>query len=205
MGGSASLTAMSVQLSRDEAWDLLTEWVDSEQLRRHCLAVEAAMSAYARRYGEDEELWSVVGLLHDMDYERHPDLETGHPRVAMAELEARGVDPVVIRAIASHADFLGVSRESLLEKTLYAVDELSGFILACAYVRPEGIHGMTPKSVKKKLKQPSFAAAVSREEVRRGAEELGVDFDEHVAFVIGALEERADELGLHGRDAAGAG
>ena len=193
---------MSVQLSRDEAWDLLSEWVQSESLRRHCLAVEAAMRAYARRGGEDEELWGVVGLLHDMDYERHPDLETGHPRVALAELEARDVDPVVVRAIASHADFLGVSRDSPLEKTLYAVDELSGFILACAYVRPEGIHGLTPKSVKKKLKQPSFAAAVNRDEVRAGAEELGVDFDEHIAFVIAALEERADELDLHGRDAA---
>ena len=196
---------MSVQLSRDEAWNLLSEWVQSESLRRHCLAVEAAMRAYARRNGEDEELWGVVGLLHDMDYERHPDLETGHPRVALAELEARDVDPVVVRAIASHADFLGVSRDSDLERTLYAVDELSGFILACAYVRPEGIHGLTPKSVKKKLKQASFAAAVKRDEVRAGAEELGVDFDEHIAFVVAALEERADELELHGRDAASTG
>src|SRR6478735_8560788 len=205
LGGSASLTAMSVRLSREEAWDLLTEWVQSESLLRHCLAVEAAMRAYARRDGEDEELWGVVGLLHDMDYERHPDLETGHPRVALAELERRDVDPVVVRAIASHADFLGVSRDSDLEKTLYAVDELSGFILACAYVRPEGIHGLTPKSVKKKLKQPSFAAAVNRDEVRAGAEELGVEFDEHIAFVVAALEERADELELHGRDAASTG
>jgi predicted hydrolase (HD superfamily) len=179
---------MSVRLSRDEAWSLLTEWVESESLRRHCVAVEAAMRAYAVQRGEDEELWGVVGLLHDMDYERHPDLETGHPRV--------------IRAIASHADFLGVSRDSPLEKTLYAVDELSGFLLACAYVRPEGIVGLTPKSVKKKLKQPSFAAAVNREEVRAGAEELGVDFDEHVRFVIAALEERADELGVRGSAAA---
>jgi putative nucleotidyltransferase with HDIG domain len=189
---------MSVRLSRDEAWSLLAEWVQSESLRRHCLAVETAMRAYAKARGEDEELWAVVGLLHDMDYERDPDLETGHPRVALAELEGMDVDPVVIRAIASHADFLGVSRESPLEKTLYAVDELSGFLLACAYVRPEGIVGLTPKSVKKKLKQPSFAAAVNRDEVRRGAEELGVDFDEHVRFVIAALEERADELGLRG-------
>jgi putative nucleotidyltransferase with HDIG domain len=159
------------------------------------------MCAYARERGEDEELWGVVGLLHDMDYERHPDLETGHPRVALAELERMDVDPVVIRAIASHADFLGVSRDSPLEKTLYAVDELSGFLLACAYVRPEGLAGLTPKSVKKKLKQPSFAAAVNREEVRRGAEELGVDFDEHVRFVTAALEERADELGVGGSTA----
>ena len=192
---------MSQRLSRDEAWSLLTEWVSSPSLRRHCLAVETAMRAYAKANGEDEELWGVVGLLHDMDYERHPDLETGHPRVALRELERMDVDPVVVRAIASHADFLGVSRDSMLEKTLYAVDELSGFLLACAYVRPEGIIGLTPKSVKKKLKQPSFAAAVNREEVRAGAEELGVDFDEHVAFVIGAMEERADELGLGPREA----
>jgi putative nucleotidyltransferase with HDIG domain len=190
-----------VRLSREEAWNLLTEWVQSESLRRHCLAVETAMRAYARETGEDEELWGVVGLLHDMDYERHPDLETGHPRVALAELERMDVDPVVIRAIASHADFLGVSRDSPLEKTLYAVDELSGFLLACAYVRPEGLDGLTPKSVKKKLKQPSFAAAVNREEVRRGAEELGVDFDEHVRFVTAALQERADELGVGGSTA----
>jgi len=192
---------MSVRLSRDEAWSLLTEWVESESLRRHCLAVETAMRAYARARGDDEELWGVVGLLHDMDYERYPDLDTGHPRVALAELEKMDVDPVVVRAIASHADFLEVSRDTPMEKTLYAVDELSGFIAACAYVRPEGIRGLTPKSVKKKLKQPSFAAAVNREDVRRGAEELGVEFDEHVAFVIAALEARAGELGLEGRDA----
>jgi putative nucleotidyltransferase with HDIG domain len=187
---------MPQPLSRDEAWDLLTEWVESPSLRRHCLAVETAMRAAARRAGADEELWGVVGLLHDMDYERHPDPETGHPRMAMAELERRGQPPEVVRAIASHADYLDVPRETPLEHTLYAVDELSGFVVACAMVRPEGIRGMTPKSVKKKLKQPSFAAAVNREDVRRGAEELGVDFDEHVRFVIAALEERADELGL---------
>jgi putative nucleotidyltransferase with HDIG domain len=189
---------MSVQLSRDEAWNLLTEWVQSESLRRHCLAVEASMRAYARRNDADEERWGVVGLLHDMDYERFPDMddtESGHPRSGMKELESRGVDPEIVRAIASHADFMGVPRESAMEKTLYAVDELSGFVLACAYVRPQGLEGLTPKSVKKKLKQPSFAAAVNREEVRAGAEELGVDFDEHVALVIAALGDRADELG----------
>ena len=196
---------MSLRLSRDEAWSLLTEWVSSPSLRRHCLSVEAAMAAYAEKLGEDVELWSVVGLLHDMDYERHPDLDTGHPRVAIAELEKMDVDPVIVRGIASHADFLGVSRDSPMEKTLFAVDELSGFIVACAAVRPEGIHGLTPKSVKKKLKQPSFAAAVNREEVRHGAEELGVDFDEHVAFVIAALEARADELELHGSAQAPSG
>jgi putative nucleotidyltransferase with HDIG domain len=193
---------MSVRLSREDAWSLLSEWVQSDSLRRHCLAVEIAMGAYARSRGEDAELWGVVGLLHDMDYERHPDLKTGHPRMALAELERRDVDPVIIRAIASHADFLGVSRDSPLEKTLYAVDELSGFLLACAYVRPEGLAGLSPKSVKKKLKQPSFAAAVNRDEVRRGAEELGVEFDEHVRFVIAALDERADELGVRGSNAA---
>src|SRR5262245_44026774 len=189
---------MSVRLSRDEAWDLLAEWVQSESLRRHCMAVEASMRAYARKQGEDEELWGVVGLLHDMDYERHPDLETGHPRVALAELESRDVDPVVVRAIASHADFLGVSRDSPMEKTLFAVDELSGFVLACAYVRPEGIHGLTPKSVKKKMKTPAFAAAVDRDALREGAEGMGIDFDEHVAFVVSALEPEAEVLGLNG-------
>jgi len=189
---------MSVQPSREEAWNLLSEWVQSASLRRHCLAVEASMRAYARHRGEDEELWGVVGLLHDMDYERHPDLETGHPRMALAELQRRDVDPVIVRAIASHADFLGVSRDTPLEQTLYAVDELSGFVLACAYVRPQGLEGMTPKSVKKKLKTPAFAAAVNREEVRTGAEQLGVDFDEHIALVIGALQARAEELGVTG-------
>src|SRR5215204_2746315 len=189
---------MPATLSRDDAWILLTEWIESESLRRHVLAVEVAMRAYARKYGEDEELWGLTGLLHDLDYERFPDLETGHPREAIKELEARDYPPELVRAVASHADFLGVSRDSLMEKTLYAVDELSGFIAACAYVRPTGIHGLTPKSVKKKMKTPAFAAAVNRDELREGAEALGVDFDEHLAFVIAALEEEADALELHG-------
>jgi len=191
---------MSSGISRTDAWSLLCDWVQSEGLRRHCQAVEASMRAYARRAGADEELWGVVGLLHDMDYERHPDMDAddGHPRTAMRVLSERGVDPAIVRAIASHADFMDVSRDSEMEKTLYAVDELSGFVLACAYVRPQGIHGLTPKSVKKKLKQPSFAAAVNREDVTRGAEQLGVDLDEHITIVIGALEERADDLGLNG-------
>jgi putative nucleotidyltransferase with HDIG domain len=192
---------MSEPLSREQAWDLFCSWTESESLRRHVLAVEAAMRAYARKFGEDEEQWGLVGMLHDLDYERHPDLETGHPRVALKELEAQGFSPEFVRAVASHADFLGVSRESAMEKTLYAVDELCGFVMACAYVRPEGIHGMTPKSVKKKMKTPAFAAAVNRDELRAGAEELGVDFDEHVAFVIAALDDRADQLGLDGRGA----
>jgi putative nucleotidyltransferase with HDIG domain len=184
--------------TREEAWGLVCEWVESDSLRKHLLGVEAAMRAYARRFGEDEERWAVTGLVHDLDYERYPDLETGHPRYALEELEARGYPQDVIDAVAGHAEFLGVPRETTMAKTLFAVDELSGFIAACALVRPTGLEGMTPKSVKKKLKQPSFAAGVNRDEVRRGADELGVDFDEHVAFVIAAMEERAGELGLHG-------
>jgi putative nucleotidyltransferase with HDIG domain len=193
---------MSLPLSRDESWTLFCEWTQSDSLRRHVLAVEAAMRAYARRFGEDEELWGVTGLLHDLDYERYPDLETGHPRHAIAELERLGYPEEVVRGVASHADFLGVPRETPMEKALFAVDELTGFIAAVAYVRPEGIHGMTPKSVRKKMKQPSFAAAVDRDELRAGAEGLGVDFDEHVAFVVAALEERAGELGLEGQGSA---
>ena len=191
---------MPLPLSRDEAWNLFCQWTESQSLRRHVLAVEAAMRAYARRLGQDEELWGQVGMLHDLDYERFPSLQDGHPRMALAELERQGYPPEFVRAVASHADFLDVPRQSALERTLYAVDELSGFIAACAYVRPGGIHGLTPKSVRKKLKQPSFAAAVDREELRRGAEEMGVDFDEHVAFVIGALEPLAGELGLDGSE-----
>ncbi len=196
---------MPSRISRDEAWSLLCDWVASESLRRHCLAVEAAMVAYAQRDGHDVELWGVTGLLHDADYERFPDMddtEHGHPRTIMAELGLRGAAPEMVRAIASHADFLGVPPQTPMERTLVAVDELCGFLVACAYVRPEGIHGLTPKSVKKKLRQPSFAAAVDRDDVHRGAEQLGVDFDEHVAFVVAALEARADELDLHGRNAA---
>ena len=163
------------------------------------------MQAYAARDGFDEELWTVTGLLHDADYERFPDMddqEHGHPRTIMAELERRGAPPEMIRAIASHADYLGIEPESPMERTLVAVDELCGFLVACAQVRPEGLHGLTPKSVSKKLKQPSFAAAVSREDVRGGADRLEADFDEHVAFVIAALESHAGELDLHGRVAA---
>jgi putative nucleotidyltransferase with HDIG domain len=182
--------------TRADAWNLVCEWISSGSLRKHVLGVEAAMRAYARDGGEDEELWAITGLVHDLDYERYPDLETGHPRHALSELEARGYPDVVIDAVAGHAEFLGVPRTTTLAKTLFAVDELSGFIAACALVRPTGIEGMTPKSVKKKLKTPSFAAGVDRDEVRRGADELGVDFDRHVAFVIEAMAGQADELGL---------
>jgi putative nucleotidyltransferase with HDIG domain len=185
---------MPSEHSRADAWNLLCEWTQSDSLRRHMLAVEAAMRAYAPRFDGDVELWGLTGLLHDLDYERYPDLADGHPRHALRELEARGYPPELVRAVASHADFLGVPRETPMEKALFAVDELSGFLLAVAYVRPEGLVGMTPKSVKKKMKQPSFAAAVNRDDLRRGAQELGVDFDEHLAFVIAALAERRDEL-----------
>jgi putative nucleotidyltransferase with HDIG domain len=187
-------------ISRDDAWELFCEWTESDSLRKHALAVEAAMRAYARRYGEDEELWAVTGLVHDLDYERYPDLEKGHPRHALKELEQRGYPQEVIDAVAGHADFLHVPRETLMAKTLYAVDEMSGFVTACALVRPTGIEGMKPKSVRKKMKQPSFAAAVPREQLERGAEELGVEMNEHIQAVIDALAERADELGLGPRE-----
>jgi putative nucleotidyltransferase with HDIG domain len=189
-----------MSVNRDEAWRLFCEWTESDSLRKHVLAVEAGMRAYAREWGEDEELWGVTGLLHDLDYERYPDPETGHPRIALEELSRLGYPEELIEAVAGHADYLDVPRQTRLAKALYAVDELSGFVTACALVRPQGIHGMTPKSVKKKLKQPSFAAAIDREQLRRAAEELGVDFDEHVARVIAAMEERAAELGLEARE-----
>jgi putative nucleotidyltransferase with HDIG domain len=182
--------------TRDEAWELFCEWTESESLRRHVLGVEAAMRAYAQKYGEDEELWAATGILHDLDYERHPDLETGHPRVALELFEQKGYPRELIDAVAGHAPYLGVPRETRMAKALFAVDELTGFIAAVALVRPTGIEGLTPKSVKKKMKQPSFAAAVNRDEMREGAADLGEDFDEHVAFVIAALQPRAGELGL---------
>ena len=182
--------------TREEAWSLVEEWIQNDSLKKHLLGVEAGMLAYAREEGQDEQLYSVTGLLHDLDYERYPDLDTGHPRKAIELFEKKGYPRELIDAVAGHAPFLGVSRETRLAKTLYAVDELTGFISACALVRPTGIEGMTPKSVKKKLKQPSFAAGVNRDEVREGAEELNVEFDDHVTLLIGALEERAADLGL---------
>src|SRR5947208_12091820 len=189
-----------MDLNRDGAWRLFCEWTGSESLRKDVLAVEAAMVAYAREYGEDEQLWAATGILHDLDYEKYPDLETGHPRHALEELRSRGYPEEMIDAVAGHATYLGVPRETPLAKTLFAVDELSGFIAACALVRPTGIHGMKPKSVKKKLGQPSFAAAVNRDEVREAADELGVDFDEHLQRVIAAMDEHAVELGLEGQE-----
>jgi putative nucleotidyltransferase with HDIG domain len=185
MGSGITLAGMP---TRDEAWELVCEWTDSDSLRKHMLAVEAAVRAYARRFGADEETWAVAALVHDLDYERFPDAETGHPRMAVEELRQRGYPEEVIHAVLAHAEYMGVPRESLLDKTLFGCDELAGFITACAYVRPDGIVGMTPKSVKKKLKQPSFAAAVSREDIQTGAEELGAE------------TRRAEELGLGPRE-----
>jgi putative nucleotidyltransferase with HDIG domain len=186
--------------TRNEAWELVREWTESDSLRKHMLAVEAAVRAYARRFDADEETWAVAALVHDLDYERYPNAEAGHPRHAVEELRKRQYPEEVIHAVLAHADYRGVPRESLLDRTLFACDELAGFITACAYVRPEGIEGMRPKSVKKKLKAPSFAAAVSREDIQTGAEELGAEsglsFDEHLQLVIDAMAARAEELGI---------
>jgi putative nucleotidyltransferase with HDIG domain len=182
-------------LDREEAWRLLCEWTQSDSLRKHMLAVEASMRAYARKFGEDEEKWGITGLLHDMDYEKHP-TPAEHPMVGIRELARRNYPEDVLEAIKGHADYLDVPRETLLARTLYAVDELSGFIVACALVRPEGLEGLRAKSVRKKMKQRSFAANVSREDIIRGAEEIDVDLNEHIDFIAAALRERSDALGL---------
>jgi putative nucleotidyltransferase with HDIG domain len=182
--------------TRAEAWDLLCEWTESDSLRKHALAVEASMRAYARLWDEDEERYAVTALLHDLDYERFPDMDTGHPRIALAELEKRDYPQDVIDAIAGHAEYLGVPRDTRMAKTLFAVDELSGFVTACALVRPTGVEGMKVKSVRKKLKQPSFAAKVDRGQIDRAIEELGVDETEHIQRVIDALSAEAEALGL---------
>jgi putative nucleotidyltransferase with HDIG domain len=182
-------------MNREESWQLMCEWTESDSLRKHMLAVEAAMRAYARRFGEDEERWGVTGLLHDMDYEKHPTPDE-HPMVGVRELEKRGYPDDVLHAIKGHADYLDVPRDTPMSKTLYAVDELSGFIVACALMRPEGLENMKAKSVRKKMKQKSFAAAVNRDDIVRGAEELGVDLNEHIEFVASALRERSGDLDL---------
>jgi putative nucleotidyltransferase with HDIG domain len=184
-----------VDPTRDRAWETLTRYTKSEALLRHALAVEAAVRAYARRFGEDEELWGTVALLHDFDYEIHPTLDK-HPQDGAPILRDEGYPDEVIEAILSHAEHLSLPRDTLLKKTLFACDELCGFIHACGLVRPDGIDTLTPKSVRKKLKQPSFAAGVHRDEVYRGAEDLGVELDEHIAFVIDAMQPIAPELGL---------
>ena len=181
--------------TRARAWETLTRYTQSEALRRHALAVEAAVRAYARRFGEDEELWSVAALLHDFDYEIHRTLDR-HPQDGAPILRDEGYPNEVVEAVLSHADHLELPRDTPLKRTLYACDELSGFIHACGLVRPDGIDTLTPKSVRKKLKQPSFASGVNRDDVYRGAEALEVDLDEHIAFVIDAMRPIAPELGL---------
>ena len=185
-------------MNRDDAWQLMCRYTESDSLRKHMLAVEAAVAAYARRFGEDETKWSIVGLLHDFDYERWPD-PPDHALKGAEILATEGYPDDVIYAIKSHADYLpDCPRVSRLDKTLYACDELAGFVTAVAMVRPDGIRGMKAKSVKKKLKQKSCAAAVNRDDITRGAEDLGVELDEHIQFVIDAMAEKAGELGLDG-------
>ncbi|MCA9144898.1 MAG: HDIG domain-containing protein [Planctomycetales bacterium] len=184
-------------MNRAEAFALVCEYTQSESLRRHMVAVEIAMRAYANKFNEDIEKWGIVGLLHDFDYERWPD-PPDHPLKGAEILSGLGYPEDVIYAIKSHADYLDdCPRISLMDKTLYACDELAGFITACAVVRPERIVGMQAKSVRKKMKQKSFAAAVNRDDITRGAEDLGVELNEHIQFVIDAMAERADELELN--------
>jgi putative nucleotidyltransferase with HDIG domain len=185
----------ALEVTRDRAWETLTRYTKSEALLRHALAVEASVRAYARKFGEDEELWGVTALLHDFDYEIHPTLDK-HPQDGAPILREEGYPEVVIEGVLSHAEHLAMPRDTPLKKTLFAVDELSGFIHACGLVRPDGIETLEPKSVKKKLKQPSFAAGVHRDEVYRGAEELGVEIDDHIRFVTEAMRPIAGELGL---------
>jgi putative nucleotidyltransferase with HDIG domain len=183
-------------MNRDEAFALVCEYTQSDSLRRHMLAVEFAMRAYARKWGEDEEKWGIVGLLHDFDYERWPD-PPDHPLQGAQILRERGYPDEVIYAIKSHADYLeDCPRLSQLDKALYACDELAGFVTACAMVRPERLAGMQAKSVRKKMKQKSFAAAVNREDIVRAAEDLGVELNEHIQFVIDAMAQRAEDLAL---------
>ena len=189
-------------MKRQEAWDLVCEYTESPQLRRHMLSVEAAMRGYARHFAEDEERWGLVGLLHDFDYERYPDVaENGHPNTGTPILRERGVDEEIVRAILSHAtEVTGVERESKMEKTLYAVDELTGLIAAVALVRPsKDIRDVEIKSVKKKWKSKAFAPGVNREEIEAGAADLGIDLDKHIELVLGAMQENATELGLDGQ------
>ena len=181
--------------TRDQAWATLTKYTKSESLRRHALAVEASTAWYARRFGEDEELWRVAALLHDFDYEIHPTLDK-HPQDGAPILREEGYPEEVVETVLSHAEHLSMPRDTPLKRALFACDELSGFVHACALVRPNGLEGLEPKSVKKKLKQPSFAAGVHRDEVYKGAEELGVDFDDHIRTVVEAMQPIAAELGL---------
>jgi putative nucleotidyltransferase with HDIG domain len=190
--------------TREEALELLESWVDNPGLRGHMRAVEAAVRAYARKAGADEEQWGLAGLLHDLDWEKYPD---EHPLRAVEELRRRGFDEQVVHAVLAHrSDFTGVEPETPLDRTLIACDELTGLITATALVRPNGIDDLKPKSVKKKMKDPAFARGVDRDEVRRGCELLGLELDEHIANVIAAMREIAGELGLDAQSiSAGAG
>ncbi len=192
-----------MEATRERAWDTLTKYTQSEALRRHALAVEASTAWYARRFDEDEELWRVVALLHDFDYEIHPTLDK-HPQDGAPILRDEGYPEEVIEAVLSHAEHLEMPRDTPLKRTLFACDELSGFVHACGLVRPTGIDGLEPKSVKKKLKQPSFAAGVHRDEVYAGAEGLGLELDDHIRNVVEALKPIAPELGLRTADTADA-
>ena len=185
-------------MDRHQAWGILCEYTKSESLRKHALAVEACVAAYAREWGEDEEKWSVTALLHDFDYEMHPQAPD-HPLKGEPILAERGVDEEIRRAILSHATYSGVPRQTRLEKTLFACDELAGLLTAISYVKPgRSIHEVAVSSVKKKMKDKAFARSVSREEIRQGAEELGVELEEHITFCIEAMRARASELGLEG-------
>jgi putative nucleotidyltransferase with HDIG domain len=190
-----------VEITRERAWETLTKHTQSEALLRHALGVEACMGWYARHLSEDEELWRVVGLLHDFDYEIHPTLDE-HPQDGAPILREEGYPEELIEAVLSHAEHLAMPRDTLLKKTLFACDELSGFVHAVGLVRPTGLEGLEPKSVKKKLKQPSFAAGVHRDEVYAGAELLGLDLDEHIRNVVAALQPIAGELGLRSAETA---
>ncbi len=183
----------------DEALELFHSWTKTDSLRRHAYAVEAAMTEYARHYGEDVDLWRITGLLHDMDYEKHPTSEE-HPYTGVAVLKELGYPETMTEAVLGHASYTGVPRTTRLAKTLFAVDELAGFITAVAYVRPTGLEGMKPKSVKKKLKDKAFAAAVSRDDILQGIEELGVDLDEHIGRVIAGMQADAARLGFGNSD-----
>jgi putative nucleotidyltransferase with HDIG domain len=194
---------MASETLATQGLSILHDWVQSESLRKHCYAVADSMKHFAQLDGEDGDLWEAVGLLHDMDYERHPNLERspteGHPFVGVAWLRDHGWSEEVCRAILSHADYANVSRESSLEKTLYAVDELSGFIVAVALVRPtKSIHDVDVRAVKKKMKDKAFARAVNREDILRGAEQIGMPLDALITEVIAALRTDAERLGLAG-------
>ena len=182
-------------MDRQAAWELLTEHTRSESLRKHALAVEACMRAYARKFAEDEERWAVVGLIHDFDYEIYPDAPD-HPLKGSEILAQRGWPEEIRRTILSHADYTGVPRETQMAKALFACDELAGFITACALVRPDRIRSLEPRSVKKRMKDKAFARSVSREDITQGATELGVALDEHIAFCIAAMQAIAAKLGL---------